>query len=61
MRFGIEASPLRWETNGGIKRICQDMLPELVKILGAEHDIEFIMDGEVPAGVCAGWDIHTIS
>ena len=61
MRFGIEASPLRWETDGGIKRICQHMLPELVRLLGPDHDIEYILDGDLPASVHLDRDVHTIT
>lgn len=59
MRVGIEARPLCWPTDGGIQRVCTNLVLALAKVL-PEVDWEVITDGEIPASRHPGLPVHRL-
>lgn len=49
MKIAIDASPLSWTTRGGIKRVCLELLPALIKVLPGD-EVELITDRAPPGG-----------
>lgn len=59
MRVGIEARPLCWPTDGGIQRVCTNLVAALGKVM-PDVELELIIDGDIPANRDPGLPVHRL-
>lgn len=59
MRVGIDARPLCWPTDGGIQRICVNLIPRLKELM-PQVEWEIMIDGNIPAGRDPGLPSHRL-
>lgn len=59
MRVGIDARPLCWPTDGGIQRVCTNLVPALAAVM-PDVEFEVITDGAIPAGRNPGLPVRQL-
>jgi len=59
MRVGIEARPLCWPTDGGIQRVCTNLIPALATLM-PDVEWEVITDGDIAPGRDPGLPVYRL-
>ena len=60
MRIGIDARPLSWSGEGGVPRVCSNLVREIVQLNG-KHELYVFSNQEVPEARKPGCEVEVLS